>query len=162
MYEVTRLTKEYEYSPSLSPQITEAASANLEGIVLLRDCLLTNLLGSDTAALLYWAGKELARQHPLNDLEETSAFFSEYSFGTLSLVSETKRKIRFTLTGDIVALRLQKKDVSFSLEAGFLSQQCQFQKLVYCEAEYSIHHANKSVEILLTMDPKQKITEVFL
>ena len=43
--------------------------------LLIRDYLLGNILGEHTDEILYWAGKDLARQFPLKsqeDLYETS------------------------------------------------------------------------------------------
>ena len=47
---------------------------NLFGHELIRTELLTNLLGKDAEAILYWAGKELARNHPLTSYEEVVQF----------------------------------------------------------------------------------------
>lgn len=149
-----------EYSSQSTNQPTksdEREASSLEGISLLRDQLLPSLLGKETSALLYWAGKEMARQSPLKDLDEVIDFFETRQFGSLQLIKQEKKKVVFRLAGEIISHRLQTSEVSFSLEAGFLAQQYQSIHMVYCEAEYTIIARKKHVELYLMMDPKQAI-----
>ena len=52
------------------------------GYELVREELLHEILGKDTAEILYWAGKRLARNYPLSSLEEIISFFEQASWGT--------------------------------------------------------------------------------
>ena len=146
-----------ETTPATAPD--SSMKTNADGIVLLRDHLIPNLLGKDTPALLYWAGKQLARQLPLEDQPALLTFFALNGFGELSLKKESRKTIVFTLTGDIVSRRLKEDNASFSLEAGFLAQQLQSQSGAYCEAEYSVGPRKKEILFTVLTDPKQSIDD---
>ncbi len=57
----------------------------LFGIELIRDYVLTDLLGSDYRQVIYWAGKRLARQFPVVDESELASFFEQAGWGTLEI-----------------------------------------------------------------------------
>lgn len=126
----------------------------VDGLTLLRDQLLPNLLGEEQSAILYWAGKELARQHPLEKESDTVQFFQTYGFGVLSKLSSKKETIAYILTGNIVTSRLKKKEPSFSLEAGFLAQQYQSQNRIYTEASFEVDQRKKQVRLIVQTDKK--------
>ncbi|WP_313469297.1 YslB family protein [Carnobacterium sp.] len=122
---------------------------------LMRDALIPNLLGQETNEILYWAGKELARQYPLNNQQDTVLFFKKAGFGTLTVDSHHKNKVIFRLSGSVVENRLAMvKQPSFNLEAGFLAEQIQQQESLYTEAIYEIKSKAKSVLITLQQDTK--------
>lgn len=87
--------------------------------LLIRDYLLTNLLGNEAQEILYWSGKELARQFPLSQYDDLTEAFAHCGFGRLTLL---KNHV-YLLTGELVTTRLLNKQVNFHLEAGFLSEQ---------------------------------------
>ena len=132
-------------------------AGSLQGISLLRDHLLPNILGEETSDLLYWAGKELARSFPLEDREAMIDFFLNHQFGQLTLMKEAKKRKLFNLSGDIVSMRLKEKSAHFSLEAGFLAQQYQMLHQIYCEATFEVNLREQSVQLILVMDPKETV-----
>ena len=89
------------------------------GYELIRDHVLSSILGKHEDDILYWAGKELARKFPCKSQEEITAFFNDACWGTLTLAKETKDGRIFHLTNDIIGTR------SFKLEAGFIAEQIQ-------------------------------------
>ncbi|MGX7394947.1 YslB family protein [Carnobacterium mobile] len=128
---------------------------SLFSYTLIRDALIPNLLGQETNEILYWAGKELARQYPLNNQQDTILFFKKAGFGTLTVDSHHKNKVIFRLSGFVVENRLAMvKEPSFNLEAGFLAEQIQQQESLYTEAIYEIKSKAKSVLITLQQDTK--------
>ena len=128
---------------------------SLFSYTLIRDALIPNLLGQETNDILYWAGKELARQYPLNNQQDTILFFKKAGFGALTLDSHHKNKVIFRLSGSAVENRLAMvKQPSFNLEAGFLAEQIQQQESLYTEAIYEIKSKAKSVLITLQQDTK--------
>lgn len=129
---------------------------NLFGHELIRTELLTNLLGKDAEAILYWAGKELARNHPLTSYEEVVQFFEQASFGTLDRTKEKRSSSTYSLSGKLIDLRLAQKEPVFSLEAGFLAEQMQQINGVYAEA-YAEVIKNKTVLITLKWDNKDLV-----
>jgi len=129
-----------KYSPS------QRSSVSLFGYELIRDDLISELLGKDEAEILYWAGKKLARKYPLYTIEEIIAFFQEADWGLLSIKEEKRKELCLSLTGELVFNRLKKdKHTTFQLEAGFLAQQIEWQKKVVAEA---FEHPNKRSNII--------------
>ncbi|HAQ06741.1 MAG TPA: DUF2507 domain-containing protein [Bacillus bacterium] len=116
-------------------------SVSAFGYELVREVLLPELLGKDTAEILYWAGKRLARKYPLSSLDETIGFFQQADWGTLSVKEESRKELVLELASELISSRLKNNSSStFQLEAGFLAQQIEFQKKVLAEA---FEHPNK-------------------
>ncbi|GAA6112452.1 MAG: YslB family protein [Apilactobacillus sp.] len=126
------------------------------GQELLRDVLLNDLLGNDTHSIMYWAGKKIARKYPLKDALDIVLFFKQAGLGDLTIESENKYEIKWTLSGDIVAKRIEANpDADFMFEAGFLAQITQQQFKVISEAEMNPkEEKNGTVLIRVHMDPK--------
>ena len=55
----------------------ETMSQPTFAIELLRDYVLTDLLGEDYGQVIYWAGKRVARKVPVMPDDELVAFFEE-------------------------------------------------------------------------------------
>ncbi|AMX82695.1 hypothetical protein GS3922_02830 [Geobacillus subterraneus] len=146
--------------PRLEEQYETFGSITLSafGAELLRHSLLPELLGKDGAALLYWAGKQLARRYPLATMEDIAVFFERAGWGTLSADEERKDELHIELSGPIVSARLSLYDsCTFQLEAGFLAQQIEQQKRFVTEAvELPAKQAGKA-RILVKWDRKQTI-----
>ncbi len=93
------------------------------GYELLRDHVLTSILGKHERDILYWAGKDLARKFPLYSMEEAISFFHEAGWGRLELEKSTKDSSSYILhtynTPQSGTNRCHR------LEAGFLAEQHQ-------------------------------------
>lgn len=111
--------------------------------LLIRDHLLTNLLGNEADEILYWGGKELARQFPLTAEEDIIDAFAHCGFGILSFIKEDKNSTTYSLSGDLVATRLLNEEVSFQLEAGFLAEQLSRTQKRPIEAQAAITKAKE-------------------
>lgn len=125
------------------------------GYEILRDYVLSSILGKHEGDVLYWAGKDIARKFPLFSMEEAATFFKEAGWGTLTLEKETKDSRTYLLTGDSDILKFDSR--CFRLEAGFLAQQMQHQ-LGYLTECYDEKNSKKQyVEFHLKTDLKEKI-----
>lgn len=93
------------------------------GYELIRDHILSTIVGKNEEDILYWCGKEIARKFPLLELEEAAAFFEEASWGTLTLTKTAKTEAIYTLTGDPDVIKFDQR--CFRLESGFLAEQTQ-------------------------------------
>lgn len=152
----TRLNHEVK---SLSEQKMEIQQ--FESLILLRDRLISNLLGEDIDDILYWAGKDLARNQPVETEIDIIKLFGHYSFGSLSLIEDKKNRKVYKLTGEIVEQRLENsQNPSFSLETGYLSQQLQKLYNIYSEGIYEIKRKKKEVLLTIQMDPKEPVPSV--
>ena len=105
------------------------------GYEILREEILTDLLGKDAPSILYWAGKRLARKYPLFSIDEIIEFFRNAGWGNLQIDHSKEKEIHFSLTSDLIKRRLETRtNPTFQMEAGFLAEQIQQQKKVYAEA----------------------------
>jgi hypothetical protein len=126
------------------------------GQELIRDILLTDLLGDDTHSILYWAGKNIARKFPLKSALDISTFFEQSGLGNLSMVSSDKYEIKWILNGELVKNRIEaNSNADFMFEAGFLAQVTQQLFGVISEAEMNPkEEKNGDIIIRVHMDPK--------
>ncbi|UOR11992.1 YslB family protein [Halobacillus amylolyticus] len=94
------------------------------GFDLLRYYTLPDFLGKDAPYLLYYMGKNIARETTLTTWDELYEFFQYMGWGELTLIKEKKKEIIFQLKGHIIEKRLNQKlfQVDFRLECGFLAQ----------------------------------------
>ncbi|MEC1637784.1 YslB family protein [Schinkia azotoformans] len=96
------------------------------GYELVRETLLKDILGKDYKSILYWGGKNLARKHPLETIQEIIDFFESAGLGTLKVTKENKNEMIFELTSDLITNRFARdSEYSYQLEAGFLAEQLQ-------------------------------------
>ena len=91
------------------------------GYEIIRDHLLSSILGKHEAEILYWAGKDLARKFPLFSMSEAHAFFKEAGWGDLYLEKESKDEAIYHLVSNSNPLNINVR--CFNLEAGFLAAQ---------------------------------------
>ncbi len=122
----------------------------------MRDVLLPAILGKETDGILYWIGKDLAREYPVQTIDELILLTKQLGFGDLELVKDSDLQHTFKLSGPIVSERLEidKEHTSFTLEAGFIAQELEFQLGTVTEAEVdSIKH--KEVRIFAQNDPQK-------
>lgn len=130
------------------------------GYELLRNDLLSELLGKEQHDILYWAGKMIARKYPLATFEEIIEFFESAGWGTLTVADEKKQEVHFVLTSELVTYRNQhKKDVSYQLEAGFLAMQIQQQIDVIAETYEEQSKRSDKVKFQVKWDLKDPITK---
>lgn len=131
---------------SESGQTTEM---NLFALTLLRDRLLPELLQDDESAIIYWAGKALARDVDLTGVMALETFFMDAGFGFLTLTSKKPTEQVWRLDGPVVSARFDENNhASFALEAGFLAQQTQQQLGTGAEAQWE---ANKQTVVITVM-----------
>ena len=107
------------------------------GAATLRDIIIPALLGTETEGILYWIGKDLAREYPVATEEELIVLTNQLGMGELRLKKWSATQQIWELGGPIVdeRLTLDKETTSFALEAGFLAQEIEFQLGSVAEAE---------------------------
>ncbi|PGL67244.1 YslB family protein [Bacillus sp. AFS055030] len=129
------------------------------GYELIRNDLLSDLLGKEQNDILYWAGKMLARKYPLATFEEIIEFFDQAGWGTLTVEEEKKQEVHLTLSSELITYRnQQKKNVSYQLEAGFLAMQIQQQIDVIAETYEEQSKRGDKVKFQVKWDLKDPIT----
>ncbi len=85
---------------------------------------LPDFLGKDAPYLLYYMGKNMARQSSIESFDELYEFFQYMGWGELVKIKENKKEILFHLKGHMIEKRLHQKllTIEFRLECGFLSE----------------------------------------
>lgn len=121
------------------------------GYMILRDHVLSDILGKNENDVLYWAGKSLARKFPLHSLDEAINFFSQADFGGLIIEKSGKSETVFMLQPDTISNRC------FKLEAGFLAQQEQELSGFLTEAYDEVLLKKKMVRITLKTDLREHV-----
>ncbi|GEK58093.1 hypothetical protein CHL76_09800 [Marinococcus halophilus] len=108
------------------------------GYELLRKNVLPDILGSDEHAILYWAGKQLARRYPCSSPAEVADFFRDAGWGEIEWKKERKKDA-------IAELSYYAKEAPYTkaLEGGFLAEQWSQMKNTY--AETYIEEKQKSI-----------------
>lgn len=135
-----------------------AVKSSVLSVEILRDALLPNLLGDDSSGILYWAGKDLARQFPVAGNDDLVTFFDQAGWGHLIIDKESDNLITYELTGEPIARRsFAIKTPDFMLETGFLAEQAAAR--TGCVSEAKITFQNKMrLRIAVTVDHNQPLT----
>ncbi|WP_047981660.1 YslB family protein [Ornithinibacillus contaminans] len=108
--------------------------SNGAGYDLLRYICLPDILGSESEALLYFMGRNLARKFDLQSIGDIVYFFEKVGWGRLELFKEKNNELEFHLLADAVVQRLSMPiKTEFRLEAGFLAEAITMLKNVECE-----------------------------
>ncbi|CDQ18233.1 Protein of unknown function [Halobacillus karajensis] len=116
---------------SVLKESTKLTTSNISSLVgtgagfdLMRYYTLPDFLGKDAPYLLYYMGKNMARQTSISSMEELYEFFQYMGWGELHLVKEKRKEMIFQLSGHIIQKRLNQKllEVDFRLECGFLAE----------------------------------------
>ncbi|CAK8054246.1 YslB family protein [Eupransor demetentiae] len=145
---------------SYRDMLNSPEEVNSFALHLLRDQLLPNLLQQDYSNIAYWAGKELARQFPLDTIEDITLFFRTAGFGDLALSSQNKDQQTWRLRGSITRERIdQNPRADFGLETGFLAQQLESQTGAVAEGSYRIVGKHRGVVIPILTDLTQNIKQ---
>ena len=121
----------------------------------LRDVILPSILGKEAADMLYWIGKDLAREYPVATHDDLVILTHQLGFGDLQLQRHDKTSQVWRLGGPLVAERIHRDEeqTSFGLELGFLAQEIEFQLGTVAEAELTDRH-HEYVDITVQNDPK--------
>ncbi|QBO37217.1 DUF2507 domain-containing protein [Periweissella cryptocerci] len=127
---------------------------NAFAVNVLRDVLIPDVLQEDTASILYWAGKSLARKYPLASADEIVIFFLNAGFGELELIKDDTNQQYWRITGAFVDNRFTANEnvPDFNLEAGFIAQQTEQQGDLAAEANFEVNAKKHEVKIHVQID----------
>lgn len=125
------------------------------GYEIIRDHILSSILGKHEDDVLYWAGKELARKFPCKSQDELIAFFADACWGTLALLKESKDGRIFELTNDPEILQIKQR--SFRLDMGFIAEQIQLAKGYLTECYEEKREKQHHVMFTVKWDVKERI-----
>lgn len=115
---------------------------------LYRDFLLPEILGKDTANILYWAGKRISRHYDLSSFDDLAEFFKMANFGKLEKVKERRTSTTYELSGQTVTDRLNSDSKEFAIEAGMIAEAMQKENGRTTECEINILDKENKVELV--------------
>lgn len=125
------------------------------GYELIRDHVLSSILGKHEQDILYWAGKELARKFPVFETEELPTFFKEAGWGELTLHKLSEKEAVYHLQIDPNIAKANQR--AFQLEAGFIAEQYQNIQQYLTECYPKTKARNAIVELTIAWDSKEII-----
>ncbi|MBX0358971.1 YslB family protein [Halobacillus sp. Nhm2S1] len=141
---------------SVLKESTKLTTGNISSLVgtgagfdLMRYYTLPDFLGKDAPYLLYYMGKNMARQTEISTMDELYEFFQYMGWGELVLVKEKRKEMVFKLSGHMIEKRLNQKmfEVDFRMECGFMAEIiCQMSDHTY-ECFEEKNHKENFVEI---------------
>lgn len=100
--------------------------AETAGQDILRYIGLPAILGQEKDTILYFIGRNLARQFEMNNLDDLRYIYQKLHWGQLELIKEKKNQLSFHMMADEIVHRLQSSiDTEFRMEAGFLAEAVQ-------------------------------------
>lgn len=126
----------------------------------LRDVIIPSILGKETDEMLYWIGKDVARQFPVDSDEKLSPLVKQLGFGDLTLVKKNATIQLWKLGGPIVKERIAQNGelTSFGLETGFLAQEIEFQLMTITEATI-VERKKDHIVIEVRNDPQTNASD---
>ncbi|HLQ96691.1 MAG TPA: DUF2507 domain-containing protein [Pseudogracilibacillus sp.] len=105
---------------------------------VLRYIGLPTLLGEEKDTILYFFGRNLARQFEIDEVEDMYYIFQKLKWGNLEVVKEKRNRVTLYLMADEVVQRIESSiDAEFRIEAGFIAEVFQkiFQRGTECIEE---------------------------
>lgn len=145
---------------SLKEHLSQFEGLHTSGVAyeLIREVLLPDLLGKELPAILYWAGKSIARKYPLSTEEEVIQFFKDAGWGNLSIIEKKSNVVELELRSEFITARNHsRKETNYNLEAGFLAQQFELINQVITESYVEQKKRHNMVHITVKSDKKDTI-----
>lgn len=125
---------------TISLTTLEEFSSATVGQDVLRYICLPEFLGGEKDNLLYFIGKNLARNIELTSLDDLYYVFDKLKWGKLELVKDKRNSMTFHLMSDEIVQRLQSSiTTDFRLEAGFLAEAILKITNRTCEVTETVH-----------------------
>lgn len=100
--------------------------AETAGQDILRYIGLPTVLGQEKDTILYFIGRNLARQFEMNSLDDVRYIYKKLNWGQLELIKEKNNQLSFHLMADEIVHRIKSSiETEFRMEAGFLAEAVQ-------------------------------------
>jgi predicted hydrocarbon binding protein len=126
---------------------------------IIRDHVLTSIVGEYQTSILYWAGKNLANQFELSTLEECIDMFLELGWGYLEKGNSNLHVQRFSLNSPFfISRNILENESTFALECGFLAQTLANIEQKDTEGEFKLitKQQEASIQISIYFQEKEK------
>ena len=118
---------------------------------VLRYISMPHLLGTEKNTILYFIGRNLARQIDIQTLDDLYYLFNKFRWGSLELIKDRRKSITFHLMSDDVAERIISPfPIDFRLESGFIAEAIEKITKRSCETFESVNERLYRVEFKVT------------
>lgn len=115
-------------------------SEQTAGYDILRYVGLPELLGHEKETLLYFIGRNIARNIEIESLDDLIYLFNKFKWGNLELMKDKRGFLTFHLMADEVAQRMMAPiSIDFRLESGFIAEAIEMITHRACECSESIN-----------------------
>lgn len=94
----------------------------VQAITWFRTEVLKNLLLESEEEILYWRGKEIAREENLSDYQRLQHFFLQNGLGILEFHWENDQKLTVGITNSLLTNHHEKASKSIALECGLITE----------------------------------------
>lgn len=114
--------------------------ASTVGYDVLRYVSMPDFLGKEKETILYFIGRNLARQIQIEKIEDLYYLFDKFRWGSLELVKDRRRTLTFHLMSDDVAARMMSPfHIDYRLEAGFIAEAIEIITKRTCECTETVN-----------------------
>lgn len=114
---------------------------------VLRYISMPKILGDEKDTILYFIGRQLARQIEIESLDDLNYLFQTLQWGQLELVKDRRRSLLFHLMSDELVERMMSPiEVDFRLEAGFIAEAIEKITQRSCECNEAVNQRLYRVE----------------
>lgn len=114
---------------------------------VLRYISMPKFLGDEKDTILYFIGRQLARQIEIESLDDLNYLFQTLQWGQLELVKDRRRSLLFHLMSDELVERMMSPiEVDFRLEAGFIAEAIEKITQRSCECNEAVNQRLYRVE----------------
>src|SRR5699024_4671084 len=116
----------YMQKEELPLHVIEQLSSETISYDILKYVSLPNVFGAEKEAIMYYVGRDLARNIEMRSMDDLLYLFDKFRWGKLELIKQKKNEMTFHLMSDDIVHRLRSPlEVDFRLEAGFLAEAIQ-------------------------------------
>jgi predicted hydrocarbon binding protein len=129
------------------------------GYELLLNKVIPEILGRETAQMLYWAGRTIGKSTKHHSIEDIIKFFTKAGWGVLVLEKEKDEEYQFSLSSRVIEERIKaNKDTTFQLEAGFLAGNIEQMLGFAAETHEDVKARKGKVILTVRWDKHDKVT----
>lgn len=125
---------------AISLSMLDNFSEATAGQDILRYIGLPSMLGHEKNDILYFFGRNFARQFDITEMDDIDYIFQKLNWGNIELIKVKKHQLTFHLMADVIAQRLALPvDPEFRIEAGFIAEIVQKLNNRPCECMESVN-----------------------
>src|SRR5699024_11725630 len=100
----------YMQKEELPLHVIEQLSSETIGYDILKYVSLPNVFGAEKEAIMYYVGRDLARNIEMRSMDDLLYLFDKFRWGKLELIKQKKNEMTFHLMSDDIVHRLRRSE----------------------------------------------------